>query len=245
MKTINLFQILVEGAVVMIAMFAAPSTAWAQSNDIEQGQGIGTGGGHVVATVQSTGQAAVEYTDLETAFAAAKNNDEMKLLADCAIAADDHHTGRLVVGNGTAETDVTLDLNGHTISGTTDELITITTNARLRILDSGTGGGIVTTGAKGILNGAANISGGTVSGGSYALYIEQGVANISGGTFVATGTDGIGIESESAIGFYFLGLPTFDCTVADISLAKDLQIEFAPGSFDVPAHPIRSQRTTI
>ena len=261
MKLKNLFPVLVEKcsfscnrsarlflSVVMIAMFTAPSTALAQSN------------GQAVATVQSLGQNPVEYTDLEAAFAAAKNNDEIKLLADCALAADGTHTGKLALGDGSKETDVVLDLNGHTISGTADELITITTNARLRILDSGTGGGIVTTGAKGILNvgvldmgggsvigatsgiysqGAANISGGTVSGGSYALYIEQGVANIGGGTFVATGTDGIGIESESAIGFYFLGLPTFDCTVADISLAKDLQIEFAPGSFDVPAKKIR------
>ena len=261
MKLKNLFPVLVEKcsficnksarlflSVVMIAMFTAPSTALAQGN------------GQAVATVQSLGQNPVEYTDLEAAFAAAQNNDEIKLLADCALAADDTHTGKLALGDGSKETDVVLDLNGHTISGTADELITITTNARLRILDSGTGGGIVTTGAKGILNvgvldmgdgsvigatsgiysqGAANISGGTVSGGSYALYIEQGVANISGGTFVATGTDGIGIESESAIGFYFLGLPTFDCTVADISLAKDLQIEFAPGSFDVPVKKIR------
>ena len=261
MKLKNLFPVLVEKclfscnrsarlflSVVMIAMFAAPSTALAQSN------------GQAVATVQSLGQNPVEYTDLEAAFAAAKNNDEIKLLADCALAADGTHTGKLALGDGSKETDVVLDLNGHTISGTADELITITTNARLRILDSGTGGGIVTTGAKGILNvgvldmgggsvigatsgiysqGAANISGGTVSGGSYALYIEQGVANIGGGTFVATGTDGIGIESENANGFYILGLPTFNCAVADISLAKDQKLEFAPGSFAEPEKKIR------
>jgi len=261
MKLKNLFPVLVEKclfscnrstrlflSVVMIAMFAAPSTALAQGN------------GQAVATVQSLGQNPVEYTDLEAAFAAAQNNDEIKLLADCALAADGTHTGKLALGDGSKETDVVLDLNGHTISGTADELITITTNARLRILDSGTGGGIVTTGAKGILNvgvldmgggsvigatsgiysqGAANISGGTVSGGSYALYIEQGVANIGGGTFVATGTDGIGIESGSANGFYILGMPKFNCTVADISLAKDQKLEFAPGSFAEPEKKIR------
>lgn len=261
MKLKNLFPVLVEKclfscnrsarlflSVVMIAMFAAPSTALAQGN------------GQAVATVQSLGQNPVEYTDLEAAFAAAKNNDEIKLLADCALAADDTHTGKLALGDGSKETDVVLDLNGHTISGTADELITVTANALLRIIDGGTGGSIVTTGAKCILSigalymsggsvtgatsgvysrGAANIGGGTVSGGSYALYIEQGVANIGGGTFVATGTDGIGIESENANGFYILGMPTFNCTVADISLAKDQKLEFAPGSFAKPEKKIR------
>ena len=261
MKLKNLFPVLVEKclfscnrsarlflSVVMIAMFAAPSTALAQGN------------GQAVATVQSLGQNPVEYTDLEAAFAAAKNNDEIKLLADCALAADDTHTGKLALGDGSKETDVVLDLNGHTISGTADELITVTANALLRIIDGGTGGSIVTTGAKCILSvgalymsggsvigatsgiysqGAANIGDGTVSGGSYALYIEQGVANIGGGTFVATGTDGIGIESENANGFYILGMPTFNCTVADISLAKDQKLEFAPGSFAKPEKKIR------
>lgn len=261
MKLKNLFPVLVEKclfscnrstrlflSVVMIAMFTAPSTALAQSN------------GQAVATVQSLGQNPVEYTDLEAAFAAAQNNDEIKLLADCALAADATHTGKLALGDGSKETDVVLDLNGHTISGTADELITVTANALLRIIDGGTGGSIVTTGAKCILSvgklymsrgsvagatsgvysrGAANISGGTVSGGSYALYIEQGVANIGGGTFVATGTDGIGIESGSANGFYILGMPTFNCTVADISLAKDQKLEFAPGSFAKPEKKIR------
>lgn len=261
MKLKNLFPVLVEKclfscnrstrlflSVVMIAMFTAPSTALAQSN------------GQAVATVQSLGQNPVEYTDLEAAFAAAQNNDEIKLLADCALAADATHTGKLALGDGSKETDVVLDLNGHTISGTADELITVTANALLRIIDGGTGGSIVTTGAKCILSvgklymsrgsvagatsgvysrGAANISGGTVSGGSYALYIEQGVANIGGGTFVATGTDGIGIESGSANGFYILGMPKFNCTVADISLAKDQKLEFAPGSFAKPEKKIR------
>ena len=261
MKLKNLFPVLVEKcsfscnrsarlflSVVMIAMFAAPSTALAQGN------------GQAVATVQSLGQNPVEYTDLEAVFAAAKNNDEIKLLADCALAADDTHTGKLALGDGSKETDVVLDLNGHTISGTADELITVTANALLRIIDGGTDGSIVTTGAKCILSvgalymsggsvtgatcgvysrGAVNISGGTVSGGSYALYIEQGVANISGGTFVATGTDGIGIESGSANGFYILGMPKFNCTVADISLAKDQKLEFAPGSFAKPEKKIR------
>lgn len=261
MKLKNLFPVLVEKclfscnrstrlflSVVMIAMFAAPSTALAQGN------------GQAVATVQSLGQNPVEYTDLEAAFAAAKNNDEIKLLADCALAADGTYTGKLALGDGSKETDVVLDLNGHTISGTADELITVTANALLRIIDGGTGGSIVTTGAKCILSigalymsggsvtgatsgvysrGAANIGDGTVSGGSYALYIEQGVANIGGGTFVATGTDGIGIESENANGFYILGMPTFNCTVADISLAKDQKLEFAPGSFAKPEKKIR------
>ena len=261
MKLKNLFPVLVEKClfscnrsarlflfVVMIAMFAAPSTALAQGN------------GQAVATVQSLGQNLVEYTDLEAAFAAAKNNDEIKLLADCALAADATHTGKLALGDGSKETDVVLDLNGHTISGTADELITVTANALLRIIDGGTGGSIVTTGAKCILSvgklymsggsvtgatsgvysrGAANIGGGTVSGGSYALYIEQGEANISGGTFVATGTDGIGIESGSANDFYIHSLPTFNCTVADISLAKDQKLEFFDGTFAKPEKKIR------
>lgn len=256
MKLKNLFRIFL--AVVMMAMFTSPSGAWAQNAG-------------VVATVQSTGQVQpVEYTDLEAAFAAAKNGDEMKLLADCALAADNEKglLGKLVLGNGTDLTDVVLDLNGHTISGSANELITVTTNARLSIFDSSTGdkGSIVTTGERAILNvGILDLTGGsvtgattgiysqgnvsigvgsmgcagTISGSTYGLYIKQGVANISGGTFVATGTGGTGIECENATGFYILGLPTFSCTVADISLAQDLKMEFADGSYAVPAKKIR------
>ena len=241
-------------AVMMITLFASPSTAWAHSND--------PGNGQVVATVQSTGQGnPVEYTDLEAAFKAAKKNDEITLQANCTLAADEDKglLGKIIVGNGTDEIDVKLDLNSHTISGSADGLVTIATNARLRITDGGTGGSIATTGEKAIVNagvldmlggsvssktcgiysqGTANIGGGMVSSGTdsngdkvsgdtYGLYVEQGMANISGGTFVASGTDGIGIESENANGFYLLGLPTFNCTVADISLAQDQKIEFS------------------
>ena len=245
--------------VVMMSMFASPYGVWAQS-------------GQAVATVLSSGQEnPVEYTDLEAAFAAAKNNDEMKLLADCALAADSENglLGKLVLGNGTAEINVVLDLNGHTISGSADELITVTTNAYLTITDRSADGkgGIVTTGEKAILNVGilavigGSVSGktcgiysrgtsvnigigstgcaGTISGSSYGLYIEQGVANISGGNFVATGTGGIGIECANSTGFYFLGLPTFNCTVADISLAKDQKIEFADGSYAAPTNKIK------
>lgn len=246
-------------AVVMISMFASPYGVWAR-------------GGQVVATVQSTGQEnPVEYTDLEAAFAAAKNNDEITLQADCALAADSDNglLGKLVVGDGTAETNVMLDLNGHKISGTSDKLLTVAAKTYLTITDSSTDGkgSIVTTGEKAILNVGilavigGSVSGktcgiysqgtsvnigigstgcaGTISGSNYGLYVEQGKTNLSGGTFVATGTGGIGIACESASDFYILGLPTFNCTVADISLAKDQKIEFGGDITAAPTNKIK------
>lgn len=231
-------------AMMMVVMFASSSGAWAQNAG-------------VVATVQSTGQQQpVEYTDLEAAFAAAKNNDVITLLAHCNLVADDTHTGRLVVGNGTDVTNVEFNLNGYTVQGSADNLITVTTNAYLTIVDGKGAGLIATSGEKAILNaGALTLSDGSVRGRKYgiysqgnvsigggsvagndcaALYVEQGNANISGGTFKSSGT---GIESQSDL--YLLGLPTFDCTVADISLAQDKKIEFNSGSYAKPVKKIR------
>lgn len=230
-------------AMMMVVMFASSSGAWAQNAG-------------VVATVQSTGQQQpVEYTDLEAAFAAAKDNDEITLLANCNLVADDTHTGKLVVGNGTDPINVKFNLNGYTVQGSADNLITVTTNAYLTIVDVTSSGIIDTSGEKAILNaGALTLSDGSVRGRNYgiysqgnvaigggsvsssdcALYVEQGNANISGGTFKSIGT---GIESQTDL--FFLGLPTFDCTVADISLAQDKKIEFNSGSFAKPAKKIR------
>ena len=237
-------------AVVLMVMFASPSGAWAQNAG-------------VVATVQSTGQQQpVEYTDLEKAFAAAKNNDEITLLADCELIPDATHTGKLVVGNGEVDTHVKFDLNGHKVEGlpneqtvSVDELITVTTKAYLTIVD-GTGVGVIkTSGKTAILNAGAltlsggevrgskygiysqgnlSISGGSVTGENNALYVEQGMANISGGRFDA---GDIGIFSQSDL--YLLGLPTFEGYPADISLARDKKIEFSSGSYAKPAKKIK------
>ena len=210
-------------AMMMVVMFASSSGAWAQNAG-------------VVATVKSTGQQQPgEYTDLEAAFAAAKDNDEITLMADCTLAADATHTGRLAVGNGTDPIIVLFDLNGHKVNGTDDNLITVTTKANLTIDDGIGSGKIETSGEKAILNaGVLTLFGGNVKGGVYALYVEQGNANISGGRFV--GGD-IGIFSQSDL--YLLGLPTFESPIADISLAKDKKIEFSPGSFAKPQNKIK------
>ena len=237
-------------AMMMVVMFASPSGAWAQNAG-------------VVATVKSTGQQQpVEYTDLEAAFAAAKDNDEITLLANCNLVADDTHTGKLVVGNGTDPINVKFDLNGHKVEGlpneqtvSVDELITVTTKAYLTIVDVTGSGIIATSGETAILNvgvltlsggevrgskygiysqGNVAISGGSVIGDDCALYVEQGMANISGGYFNA---GDVGIFSQSNL--YFLGLPTFGLNPADISLAQDKKIEFNSGSYAVPANKIR------
>ena len=171
----------------------------------------------VVATVQHAGQEPVEYTNLEAAFAAAQNNDEIKLQDDCALAADQDKglLGKIIVGNGTDAIDVTLDLNGHTISGSADGLVTIATNARLRVTDGGTGGSIATTGAKAVMNvGVLDVSGGSISG-------------------------SIGIESAASSECHLLALPTFNCTVADISLAKDQKISFSGAITTAPTKKIK------
>ena len=214
----------------------------------------------VVATVQSVGQEPVEYTDLEAAFAAAQSGDVIKLQADCTLAANDATglLGKIIVGDGTNAMNVEFDLNGHTVTGSDDEFFGVTTNAWLIIEDSGTGGSIVTSGENAIHNsgtlavlggsisgascgiysqGKLTVGGGTISGGDYGLYVEQGMTEVSGGSLVARGTNGIGMECRQTV--YFLGLPTFDCTLADISLAADQKLDFADGSYNVPAKKIR------
>lgn len=214
----------------------------------------------VVATVQSVGQEPVEYTDLEAAFAAAQSGDVIKLQADCTLAANDATglLGKIVVGDGTNAMDVEFDLNGHTVTGSDDEFFGVTTNAWLIIEDSGTGGSIVTSGENAIHNsgtlavlggsisgascgiysqGKLTVGDGTISGGDYGLYVEQGMTEVSGGSLVARGTNGIGMECRQTV--YFLGLPTFDCTLADISLAADQKLDFADGSYNVPVKKIR------
>ena len=236
-------------AMMMVVMFASSSGAWAQNAG-------------VVATVRSTGQQPVEYTDLEAAFAAAKDNDEITLLANCNLVADATHTGKLVVGNGTDPINVKFDLNGHKVEGlpneqtvSVDELITVTTKAYLTIVD-GTGAGVIkTSGETAILNaGVLTLSGGEVRGSKYgiysqgnvaigggsvtgeenALYVEQGMANISGGRFESVF---IGIFSQSDLNL--LGMPTFNRSATDISLAQDKKIEFSSGSFAKPANKIK------
>lgn len=214
----------------------------------------------VVATVQSVGQEPVEYTDLEAAFAAAQSGDVIKLQADCTLAANDATglLGKIVVGDGTNAMDVEFDLNGHTVTGSDDEFFGVATKAWLIIEDSGTGGSIVTSGENAIHNsgtlavlggsisgascgiysqGKLTVGGGTISGGDYGLYVEQGMTEVSGGSIVAKGTNGIGMECRQTV--YFLGMPTFDCTLADISLAADQKIEFANVSYNVPAKKIK------
>ena len=214
----------------------------------------------VVATVQSVGQEPVEYTDLEAAFAAAQSGDVIKLQADCTLAANDATglLGKIIVGDGTNAMNVEFDLNGHTVTGSDDEFFGVTTNAWLIIEDSGTGGSIVTSGENAIHNsgtlavlggsisgascgiysqGKLTVGGGTISGGDYGLYVEQGMTEVSGGSLVARGTNGIGMECRQTV--YFLGLPTFDCTLADISLAADQKLDFADGSYNVPVKKIR------
>lgn len=63
------------------------------------------------------------------------------------------------------------------------------------------------------------------------------MTEVSGGSLVARGTNGIGMECRQTV--YFLGLPTFDCTLADISLAADQKLDFADGSYNVPVKKIR------
>ena len=214
----------------------------------------------VVATVQSVGQEPVEYTDLEAAFAAAQSGDVIKLQADCTLAANDATglLGKIIVGDGTNAMNVEFDLNGHTVTGSDDEFFGVATNAWLIIEDSGTGGSIVTSGENAIHNsgtlavlggsisgascgiysqGKLTVGGGTISGGDYGLYVEQGMTEVSGGSLVARGTNGIGMECRQTV--YFLGLPTFDCTLADISLAADQKLDFADGSYNVPVKKIR------
>lgn len=68
-----------------------------------------------VASVTDAGGTVKKYESLEAAIAAAEAGASVKLLKDVALTAD--NTPVKIVDKGTADAPITLDLNGHTISG--------------------------------------------------------------------------------------------------------------------------------
>ena len=92
-----------------------------------------------------------------------------------------------------AGADFTLDLKGHTISGTADSILEVQTSAKLTIIDSSSGkkGAITATGeaGTGVNNyGTLEVSGGTIISENYTGVYNYGTLEVSGGTI----TGGIG-----------------------------------------------------
>ena len=121
-------QSFLERAVMtlLVTLFMAATTAWAQSSTV----------------VNVTLNGVTPYDDLEDAFSSAEDGAVLQLSANCNLGS----TGNITVGYGTNTIGLTLDLNGYTVSGTTDGLVTVNANASLTIIDSRTGGTIASTG---------------------------------------------------------------------------------------------------
>ncbi|MBO5125854.1 MAG: hypothetical protein J6C11_12090, partial [Spirochaetaceae bacterium] len=93
--------------------------------------------------------------------------------------------------------DFTLDLKGHTISGTADFILEVQESAKLTIIDSSSGkkGAITATGmhGAGVDNyGTLEVSGGTITGNDAGVY-NADILEVSGGTITATGNNGCGV----------------------------------------------------
>jgi len=126
--------------------------------------------------------------------------------------------------------DFTLDLKGHTISGTAHSILTVQESAKLTIIDSSsekkgaiTGGGICGVGNYGTLEvsggsitggvsnyGTLEVSGGSITGEGSSGVNNYGTLEVSGGTITATGDNGFGVRNSSGEGvaFYLSGSPT-------------------------------------
>ncbi len=93
---------------------------------------------------------------------------------------------------------VTLDLNGHTLTDEGDTYTIVVSGGQLTLQDSGTGGTVSNKGGCGVFvrGGAADITGGTVSGDKQGVYVKNsGNATISGAT--VTGKTGVQVEDST------------------------------------------------
>lgn len=99
--------------------------------------------------------------------------------------------GQITVKNGTK----TLDLNGHTIKGSSTASLLYVNGSKLTVKSSASGGRIYNTNssgdAAGCGKGRLEISSGTLQGKSYGIYQNGGTVNVKGGSIKATGKYGI------------------------------------------------------
>ena len=126
-----------------------------------------------VAKVYAGGEGdPAEYKTLGAALAAAVNEDSVVLTGDIS-------EGALTLAN-----DIVFNFNGHSITGTTNNLITVTGN--VTFIDSQTSpGGVTTTGATAVLvsAGSLTINDGKYAGATYAIQQTGGSVTIKSGGF--------------------------------------------------------------
>ena len=111
-----------------------------------------------------------------------------------------------------AGADFTLDLKGHTISGTADPILKVQESAKLTIIDSSSEkkGAITATGDYGYgvdNDGTLKVSGGTITSGNYIGVYNDGTLEVSGGTITGNYA-GVYNGSEEGVAFYLSGSPT-------------------------------------
>ena len=230
---------------------------------------------HAAATVTSYSGTTTSHYDFSEAIAAAKSGyktaseaggtefiPEIKLLDDIDLGGNQY-----TIGDNSKAWSLTLDLNGHTLSGSDTQIFTV--GKSLAIIDSSDGDtkgslvsnyegtnsgqvihvdngeltatGITILGFKltGIYNegGEATLTDCTVSG-CYGIY-SSGTVNISGGKISGCSVAGIYLQTNNNL---FRALPTFgtgdDKNGIDIWLAESMKMNFNEGSYTAPAQPI-------
>ena len=176
--------------------------------------------------------------------------------------------GLIYCNAGSSDEPVVLDLNGHTLSFPDGGHLIANLTRALTIRDSGTGGKITSAEGYAVFNtqtgilrlesgtlestftgdgneqikgavynqGTMYVDGGTVSGQKYGIYTE-GIMAVNGGTI----SGNIGIESAGSdeCECRLSALPTFNCVVADISLAQDQKISFSGNITAAPEKKIK------
>ena len=185
-----------------------------------------------VASITKDGETAY-YGTLQSAIDAAAAGDEVVLLADV--------TENVAVAAGK---DVTLDLNGKTVTNKTSEH-TVNVLGKLVVKDSAEGGKIVSTNNCGICvqDGELTFESGAVEAQEMAvLLIDAGKVDIKGGTFTAkdnavlgtNGSNGRGGNKLSVSGGTFNGtIQTAGYVACGIYAANDDEITVSGGTFNI------------
>lgn len=206
------------------------------------------------------------FSNMYEAIEAASEGDVVKLCTNISIAKEDDpcETGMLPIEIGTAETPITLDLNGYTLRFPDGGFIDVQSWGYLKIIDS-TGGGKVTSANRFAVwvnyGGYMIVEGGCLETTNTtgdpreksAVYNQgviftnagtisgiefgiynEGVVNLGKGKIMAS--NGVGIEGDGEIAM--LDLPVFDCEIKDISLAEDKLIYYSGWVYGVPEKKI-------
>jgi len=190
--------------------------------------------GPAIASVTTEAGETTEYSSLEDAVSALQDGDVVTLLEDWNSTVDESAgiSGDLEFNGKMDDLNVTLDLNGHTMDFAEGGNIVVMNKANLTIKDSGTGGKV--SGRKRSVAFVDPQSEMTIEGGTFEnLYEENasaqyksaiynsGMLTVNGGTINGKTC---GIFNEGRL--WLTGIPTFNCTGADIWLAEDKVVYF-------------------